>query len=174
MKKGFSILSLVAITIYFLQSCCNEGIKYVNIDPSDYYAFNVGDTLEYTNTANDTQRYVVTSYTKEQHISSYTPPDDCHSSEKTEEEVITFRNVDNYADSTNTFWISPKLYRVLWNNYNHRDNAYQAWYDSLNIDNYMYKKVTVFHNLIFNFKYGVIQYTDTINHIWTLKNPDKQ
>lgn len=171
MKRIISYLGIVTISI-LLQSCCNEGRLYVFIEPEDQYAFKTGDTLKYFNEKADTQQYVVSAFTRDTLLTEY-QPDDCHFGRYSEFENITIRKI-NKPDHANTLSIYKQYeYWVKWNNKEYTDNSYQQRYDSLDIDSYLYKKVKVYNDLVFNLKFGVIQYKDTLNQTWTLKNPFK-
>lgn len=172
--KNFFIVINLSVLIFILQGCCNKGILYKYLAKDDYFAYAVGDTLLYINEKADTEKYVITTLNRRM-VETDIDPGDCYSYEYSEIENVEYRKITSVID-TNWFWIKPPYYfGIEWNGNSYLNNEGHEHIDSIVIDNIIYRKIHKFNLhpqiIIFNYKYGVIQYEDSLKQLWTIKQP---
>lgn len=177
MKNIISIFIMAVMFFLLFQSCCNKGNLYHYLDPDDYFAFKAGDTLTYTNENADTVKYIVSESVREIHWMTDQPLDECYKSEYKETAFVSFRNADVPADTFNNFGYGYGFFTIHWNGKQYLDNVYCNKLDSIVLGNFIYRNVFIFCNepiVKFNYNYGVIQFSDSIQQKWTLINTLKK
>jgi hypothetical protein len=155
-------------------SCCDGNKSEYTILPKDeIIVFKVGDTLFYSDTIGNLIPYVLTK--KEISMRKYKDLNDgCGSAFYEETLDVMYKNIITHDTSLYYSHTYGKGFNIIWYSKEY-DEMFSKHFDSLLLqgvvfDNVFYMNyfIDTVPGLYFNYKYGIIQYEDTLHQKWTI------